>query len=492
MRLLLTLGVGVLLLSMLLLALLLGDTLLSFYSHLQEAPPWLGWSLVGGLGLLVLLAGLVLYRLLRPRRRQVKQEAQTVPAPSREALEERLQSAREAQLDTRLAEAELARLEQRREAGQVHVALFGEISSGKSSLIRALLPDAEAEVAVTGGTTRELQEYRWTSPAGDRLVVTDMPGLDEPGRGAEAKVRDEALRAHLVIYLCEGDLTRSQALELERLLALGKPLILALNKIDRFRPGELELVRQRLTQQVERVGEAELVAISTGGRQRVVRVLADGTEEDSVRQLPPRVDELAMAIQRQIDRDPETLERLRDSAVFVLVSRQLDQALAQQRSEAAEQLVSAYAKKALVGAVAAMTPGSDILIQGYLASRMVQELSALYEVPVRKLDVELLLELVQKHVRGHTTLLLAIAGNALKAFPGAGTLSGGVLHAIAYGYLFQALGRGVSASLASRGELHPLQAANQFKESLGEDFRASARHYAKMALAEIRRTGSGD
>jgi hypothetical protein len=136
-----------------------------------------------------------------------------------------------------------------------------------------------------------------------------------------------------------------------------------------------------------------------------------------------------------------------------------------------------------------MTPGTDILIQGYLASQMVKELTKLYEVPVRKMDIELLLQLVQRHVKGHSTLLLAIAGNTLKAFPGVGTLSGGILHAIAYGYLFDALGRGVAGSLASRGELHPVQVANQFKESLGEDLKATSQHYAKLALEEISRAG---
>jgi hypothetical protein len=63
------------------------------------------------------------------------------------------------------------------------------------------------------------------------------------------------------------------------------------------------------------------------------------------------------------------------------------------------------------------------------------------------------------------------------------------LHAIAYGYLFDALGRGVAGSLASRGELHPVQVANQFKESLGEDLRATSQHYAKLALEEIGRAG---
>jgi GTP-binding protein EngB required for normal cell division len=487
-RLLLFLGVGVLSLLFLLLLVVVSDALLGFYLNLQQAPLLLVWVLLGVLGLISLLVGWLLIRLLRPKRAPPQPVEKPAPV-TREQVETRLETARQSQLDTSLAELELQRLEQRREAGQIHIALFGDISSGKSSLIKALLPVAEVEVNVTGGTTRELREYVWNSPAGDRLVLTDMPGLDEPGRDKDGWVRDEALRAHLVIYVCEGDLTRSQAQELEQLMELHKPLILALNKSDRYRSDELELIKQRLQEQLARLGRAEVVAISSGGRRTVVRVLPDGTEEQLVQEMPPQVDELTRVIQRQLDSDPKTMIELRDSAVFVLVHRRLEQALASHRKQQADRLVSGYAKKAVVGAIAAMTPGTDILIQGFLASQMVKELTRLYEVPVRKMDIELLLELVQKHVKGHSTLLLAIAGNALKAFPGVGTLSGGILHAIAYGYLFDALGRGVAGSLASRGELHPVQVANQFKESLGEDLRATSQHYAKLALEEIGRAG---
>jgi GTPase Era involved in 16S rRNA processing len=487
-RLLLFLGVGVLSLLLLLLVVVLSDALLGFYVNLQQAPLWLVTTLLGGLGFISLLVGWLLMRLLRPKR-PPPQPVEKPVTVTREQVETRLERAREAQLDTSLAELELQRLEQRRQAGQIHIALFGDISSGKSSLIMALLPDAQVEVNVAGGTTQTLQEYVWTSPAGDQLVLTDMPGLNEPGREKDAWVRDEALRAHLVIYVCEGDLTRSQAQELERLLELRKPLILTLNKSDRYRNDELELVKQRLQEQVGRLGQAKVVAISSGGRRTVIRVLPDGSEEQVVREMPPQVDQLARAIQRQLDSDPEALNELRDSAVFVLVNQRLEQALARNRKEQADKLVSSYGKKAVVGAMAAMTPGTDILIQGFLASQMVKELTKLYEVPVRKMDIELLLELVQKHVRGHSTLVLAIAGNALKAFPGVGTLSGGILHAIAYGYLFDALGRGVAGSLASRGELHPVQVAKQFKESLGEDLKATSQHYAKLALEEIGQAG---
>jgi len=312
-----------------------------------------------------------------------------------------------------------------------------------------------------------------------------MPGLNETAGEQDSLAREEALRAHIVIYLVDQDLTRSQAEELQTLLALDKPCILALNKIDRLSDEQLQQVTSALQLKVDTLGKAEVVTISTGGSQTVIRVLPDGSEETLERQLPAKVESLQRAIQRIIDSHSETLEQLRDSSVFVLVSRQLDDSLNAHRSEQAEQLVHSYARKAVVGAIAAITPGTDILIQGFLASQMVRELSALYDIPVRKMDVELLLKLIQKHVRTHATLLLAIAGNGLKAFPGAGTLAGGVLHAVAYGFLFESLGKSLATSLETRGELHPLQVADQFEESLGEDIKASAGRYARLAFEEV-------
>ena len=44
-------------------------------------------------------------------------------------------------------------------------------------------------------------------------------------------MRDEALRAHVILYVCEGDLTRDQYEALRTLVDLGSPVIVALNKV---------------------------------------------------------------------------------------------------------------------------------------------------------------------------------------------------------------------------------------------------------------------
>ncbi len=463
---------------------LLTDTLLNIRQNLQQAPTWVYILVFAAFGLFSLFSGWMIWRLLRPKKNTENNQPPRHPVDE-EGLIEKLQQSKSTGIDTTKAEQELLNLRQRRQAGSIHIALFGEISSGKSSLIKALLPDTDVDISVSGGTTQNIDEYCWTSPAGDQLILSDMPGLNEAGTERNLLSQQEAMRAHLVIYVCDGDLTRSQQLELEKLKQLKKPIILALNKTDRLSSLELEQLTDQLQKRSEQLENGEFIAISTGASQPVVRINSDGSEETSYRQLPAQLDSLKMAIQRSIDNNGANLEKLRDSAVFTLISIQLDEAQLLLREQQAMDLTRSYAKKAVVAAIAAITPGSDILIQGYLATQMVKELSELYQVPVRKVDVDLLLKLVQKHVRTHITLLLAVAGNALKAFPGTGTLAGGVLHAIAYGFLFETLGKSLAKSLQSRGELHPLQVASQFEDNLGENIKASAGFYTKLALKEF-------
>ncbi len=460
------------------------QTAFTVWDQLQDAPVWFFYAYIGGFLLFGLAGAWLVWLLLRPPRSPSALPAEPVAPPSREEIEQRLDHAAQRGLPVAAAQRELVELSERKQAGRIYVSLFGEISSGKSSLIRALLPGAEAQIDVRGGTTREVRQYRWRSPAGDELVLLDMPGTNEASGGLDALVRDEAMRSHLVIYVCDGDLTRSQFQELAQLLPLGKPCILALNKMDRYSDGELDAVKRRIRERLASLGAVDVVAISAGGREEVVRRLPDGSEEVVTRERPARVAELQERIQYHLDESPVVMEQLRDSAVFLLAARHLDSAEEAHRQEKSIELVNRYSRRAVVGAMAAVTPGSDLLIQGFLAVNMIKELGALHEVSIRKVDIDLLLELIQKQVGRTTPLMLAIAGNACKAFPGAGTLAGGLMHAVAYGMIFDTLGRSVAASLASRGALRPAQTAQAFKENLGEDLETSARRFVRLALAQ--------
>jgi predicted GTPase len=480
------LALAVVLLTVLLLwaLLIVTDTAYDVWVHLSEGPTWFFYLYAGGFVAISAVGGFALWRLLRPqlRRKAKTEKTEAPPEVDREALEKRLEKGEADGMDMGAVRRELALLQERKAAGRIHVSFFGEISSGKSSLIKALLPNAELQVKVTGGTTRDIATYHWQSRSGDELVLTDMPGTNEVGAGLDEMARAEAMRSHLVVYVCDGDLSRTQFEDLSSLIGLGKPVVVALNKTDRYRREELDLLLARLHERLGEAARVELVAVQAGGRREALRVLPDGTEETVVRDMPPRVDELRSALQRHMDEDPQVLEKLRDTSVFVLVAKRLDEAELVHRRGRAEELTRSYSKKAMIGAMAAITPGSDLVIQGYLAVSMVKELANLYEVPVRQMDTDLLLELVQKRVARSTTIMLAVAGNALKAFPGLGTLAGGITHAAAYGMIFDALGKAVALSLESRGALRPAQAAQVFEESLSEDLEARARRFARLAL----------
>ncbi len=145
-----------------------------------------------------------------------------------------------------------------------------------------------------------------------------------------------------------------------------------------------------------------------------------------------------------------------------------------------------YTRRAVAGGLAAISPGTDILIQGYLGTRMVRALCELYEVPVREIELNKLLDLSQKQVRTALPLLLAVAGNAAKAFPGVGTLAGGLMHAVAYGLIFDALGHAVIRTLETRGELRPAPTSLTFRDNLVIDVETRTRKLLRLAL-DVRR-----
>ena len=104
-------------------------------------------------------------------------------APLTEAeLQSRLEAATAAGINVESARQELQELARRRELEVIHLALFGEISSGKSSLINALLPGASVATDVIGGTTTTIQHYHWQRESGDEVVLVDVPGLNQVDR----------------------------------------------------------------------------------------------------------------------------------------------------------------------------------------------------------------------------------------------------------------------------------------------------------------------
>jgi GTP-binding protein EngB required for normal cell division len=451
---------------------------LSLWQQLQSAPVWVVVLIATVASMMLGFGGWLIWLIVRPDRRTARA---AVPLTEAE-LEAHLEAAAATGIDVVSARRELEELARRRQLEVIHLALFGEISSGKSSLINALLPGASVQTDVIGGTTTTIQHYHWRRESGDEVVLVDVPGLNQMEREYDRMVMEEAQRAHVVIFICDGDLTRDEYLALQPLLELNKRLIVAFNKLDRYSDDDRRLIRRHLADRFAANSQVTIVGIATRPTRRVIRVGPDGSEHEEEQVLPPQIDELRMAVQSVLDGNMALLERLRDTAVFELTARKLEQSKLDHRTRKSAELVKTYTGRAVLGGLAAISPGTDILIQGYLGTRMIKSLCELYEVPAGELELQKLLTLTQKQVRTALPLLLAVAGNAAKAFPGVGTLAGGLMHAVAYGLIFDALGRAVVHTLETRGELRPVPASLAFRDILVADVDTRVRKMLRLAL----------
>lgn len=454
---------------------------LALTQRFLSLPTALQWTLGSVLALFAAAGLTVMWWLLRPRRKR-----RPMPAPDRGSLEHRIDQLREHGADTGALNAELDELDRRRASARIYVALFGEISTGKSSLIRALAPDAQLASDARGGTTREVGHYDSRLPDGRGVVLADVPGSRETGGEAcEALAREEALRAHAVIYLCAGDLTRQQADEVRWLADFGKPLLLVLNKADQWTPQDREQLLAHLRQQSRGIASAVL-AISAGGSERYQRQLADGRSESVERQRQPAIEPLLQALTRLTTPGAEGLESLRENAVLAGLHQRTGTLEAQTRAEQAERIVRQYARRAIVGAMAAVAPGSDLVIQGFLATGLTRALAELYGVKLSDVQIEDFVQQARLTLRTGSSIVLAVAGNALKAFPGLGTLGGGVLHAFAYALIFDSMGRALAASLAERHTLDQDDAGARLKELLADAGSGRLRQLASLTMEAVR------
>ena len=463
------------------------ESALNVWDRLADGPAFLLYTYVAILAAILLATVLTIWRLVI--RRKISPSKSAIPKPlSKQDIETRLRDAAAAGVDVAAAQAELQELASRREAGSVHLCFFGEISTGKSSLIKALVPDADVTIDIVGGSTDDIRHYRWRNNAGTEILLTDIPGTGGHDDGFDELALEEARRAHVVLFVCDSDLTRKESDLLKHLLVIDKPLVLVMNKADQYSIEEQASLMHRLLERLEDIGgeiqNGQVVAVSAGGEVDVIERSEGGSEASVRRQRSADIGVLVVAINSLLEDDTQPLEDRRDRAVFQLAADKLAAAEAVYRVQRSEQIIRQSTRKAIIGSMAAVSPGSDILIQGYIGTVMTRELCRLYGAAPRDLDIEEFLNLSQSRVGRALPLTLAVAGNGLKAFPGIGTVAGGFVHAVAYGLIFDALGRSLVLTLSKNGVLDPAVAAKDFEEGISEHIEAGVRRVAKMALEQ--------
>jgi small GTP-binding protein len=204
--------------------------------------------------------------------------------------------------------ARLAQEESKHESETLEIAAFGTISSGKSSLLNALLGQQVFVTDARGGTTVRRNESDW--PGYGKLRLVDTPGLGEMHGSGRASVAVEAARsADLVLYVTDGVLRSFEFDVLKQLAALEKRMIVCLNKEDTFNRSDIDgLLAQMRTQLKGIVPTSDIVAVRASPAARIrVRITPDGEEHEEQVQVEPDVSALADRMMEIIQKEGSKL-----------------------------------------------------------------------------------------------------------------------------------------------------------------------------------------
>jgi len=377
--------------------------------------------------------------------------------------------------------ADFARLESmlaKLDRDELHIAVFGRVSVGKSALANALLGEDAFEVGVLHGTTREATQKSWREVAGGGVHLIDTPGIDElDGEARERLAYDVAGVSDLVVFVVDGDMTQRERDALGDLARTQRPLLLALNKADRYGDDEREHLLARLRERAAgcvRADDVVAIAAQPAPLKRL-RVDADGIEHAELVERMPDIGALRERLTAIVEREGRTLAALNASLFAGRVSDQVGARIALARRELATKVIRQYCIAKSLAVALNPIPVADLLAAGALDAALVMHLGRVYGLPLTRTEAGSLIAVITAQL---AALMGAIWGvhlvaSALKGVSaGLSTLvTAGAQGALAW-YATELVGRAAEKYLVagkSWGDKGPKRVVAEIVQSLDRD-----------------------
>jgi small GTP-binding protein len=285
--------------------------------------------------------------------------------------------------DYEAVEAMLDKLEH----GHLHLAVFGRVSTGKSSLLNALIGEDRFAVSPVHGETRFSSMQAWNEIDAGGVYLIDTPGLDEAGgEEREALAKEVAGRSDLVIFVVDSDITETELESLRTLLGLGRPVIVVLNKKDLFTADEQEQLLGSLKARTDGIIDADhILAVAAQPRPQVlVEIDADGSETATERPRPPDIEALRIKLWDILDAEGKTLAALNASLFAADLSDQVGRRILAARREIGDKLVRTYCVGKGIAVAFNPVPVADLFAAAFIDVGMVVHLSRVYGLPLSR------------------------------------------------------------------------------------------------------------
>ncbi len=297
--------------------------------------------------------------------------------------------------------AELARMLEKLEQGHVHIAVFGEVSVGKSSLLNALVGEDLFSTSPLHGETRSSAMVAWEEQRSGGVYLVDTPGINEvQGEARETLARDVAARSDLLLFVIDGDMSAAERAALDGLLAMGRPLIVVLNKSDRYTAEELAALLAHLRAALDGRVAAENILPASADPAPKIRVIreADGTEHEEREEREPDVEAVRQRLWEILDAEGKSLAAVNASLFAGQFSEELGRRVIEVRRQVAERLVRTYCIAKGVAVALNPVPVADLFAAAMVDASMVVHLSRLYGMPLTRSEAGNLIGTIAKQM----------------------------------------------------------------------------------------------
>jgi len=264
---------------------------------------------------------------------------------------------------------------------EIHIAAYGRVGVGKSSLLNALLGHQVFSTSPLHGETRAEARAEWNLLHEGRVLLIDTPGIDElDGEERERLAREICDRSDVILMVCEGDLTELEFTARGEIATAGRAVLLVLNKSDRYDSAELRLLLDRLQARTAAfLPAACIVAASSDPRaETVITELAGGGKSENQRARKADVAALKKVLWELLERDGKSLAALNASLFTSALDEKIAGRIVAARKTVAERIIRSYCMaKGLVVAVNPV-PVADLLAAAGTDVAMVIHLGEIY------------------------------------------------------------------------------------------------------------------
>ena len=362
--------------------------------------------------------------------------------------------------------------------GEIHIAAFGRVGTGKSSLLNALLGRKIFSTSPLHGETTRMQRLDWDKANSDHVVLIDTPGIDElDGESREELAHSVARISDIVIMVCEGDLTQTEFNAARDLANRKRPLILVLNKSDRYSRSDLESLLEHLRNRcIEFIEPENILSVSAAPRpEQLIRIDEEGNEHPSQRPREPDIKALQEHLWNILEKEGKTLAAL-NAALF---TSELDGRIATKivlaRKKIADRIIRNYCLAKGLAVAVNPIPVADLLAAAGTDVAMVVHLGNVYGFQLSKREASKLLLTISAQM----LLLMGAYWGVNMVSAAMKTISAGMSAALTAGaqgslawYATYVTGRAAETWFAkgkSWGSAGPSETINEILASLDQD-----------------------